>query len=96
MSIRPLFDRILVKRVEEATRSAGGLFLPETAKEKPAEGEVLAVGQGRVNDESGEVTALQVKIGDKVVFGKYAGTEIKVAGEDRIILREDDILGILE
>jgi chaperonin GroES len=96
MSIRPLFDRILVKRVEEATRSAGGLFLPETAKEKPAEGEVLAVGQGRVNDESGEVTALQVKVGDKVVFGKYAGTEIKVAGEDRIILREDDILGILE
>ena len=96
MSIRPLFDRILVKRVEEATRSAGGLFLPETAKEKPAEGEVLAVGQGRVNDESGEVTALQVKIGDKVVFGKYAGTEIKVAGEDRVILREDDILGILE
>jgi chaperonin GroES len=96
MSIRPLFDRILVKRVEEATRSAGGLFLPETAKEKPAEGEVLAVGQGRVNDESGEVTALQVKVGDKVVFGKYAGTEIKVAGEDRVILREDDILGILE
>lgn len=96
MSIRPLFDRILVKRVEEATRSAGGLFLPETAKEKPAEGEVLAVGQGRVNDESGEVTALQVKVGDKVVFGKYAGTEIKVAGEDRIILREDDILGVLE
>ena len=96
MSIRPLFDRILVKRVEEATRSAGGLFLPETAKEKPVEGEVLAVGQGRVNDESGEVTALQVKVGDKVVFGKYAGTEIKVAGEDRMILREDDILGILE
>ncbi len=96
MSIRPLFDRILVKRVEEATRSAGGLFLPETAKEKPAEGEVLAVGQGRVNDESGEVTALQVKVGDKVVFGKYAGTEIKIAGEDRIILREDDILGILD
>jgi chaperonin GroES len=96
MSIRPLFDRILIKRVEEATRSAGGLFLPETAKEKPAEGEVLAVGQGRVNDESGEVTALQVKVGDKVFFGKYAGTEIKVAGEDRIILREDDILGILE
>ena len=96
MSIRPLFDRILIKRVEEATRSAGGLFLPETAKEKPAEGEVLAVGQGRVSDESGEVTALQVKVGDKVFFGKYAGTEIKVAGEDRIILREDDILGILE
>ena len=96
MSIRPLFDRILVKRVEEATRSAGGLFLPETAKEKPVEGEVLAVGQGRVNDDTGEVTALQVKVGDKVVFGKYAGTEIKVAGEDRMILREDDILGILE
>lgn len=96
MNIRPLFDRILVKRNEEPTKSAGGLFLPETAKEKPAMGEVLAVGQGRVNDDSGEITALQVKVGDTVVFGKYAGTEIKVEGEDRLILREDDILGIME
>lgn len=96
MNIRPLFDRILVKRNEEPTKSSGGLFLPETAKEKPAMGEVLAVGQGRVNDDSGEITPLQVKVGDTVVFGKYAGTEIKVEGQDRIILREDDILGIME
>lgn len=95
MNVRPLFDRILVKRSEELTKSSGGLFLPETAKEKPVEGEVLAVGQGRVNDD-GDVTPLLVKVGDKVVFGKYAGTEIKVGGDDRLILKEDDILGILE
>jgi chaperonin GroES len=95
MNVRPLFDRILVKRSEELSKSSGGLFLPETAKEKPVEGEVLAVGQGRVNDD-GDVTPLLVKVGDKVVFGKYAGTEIKVAGDDRLILKEDDILGILE
>ena len=96
MAFTPLHDRVLVRRVEGDEKTAGGLIIPDNAKEKPAEGEVLAVGQGRVNDESGEVTALQVKVGDKVFFGKYAGTEIKVAGEDRIILREDDILGILE
>ncbi|MCK6504868.1 co-chaperone GroES [Myxococcota bacterium] len=95
MNIRPLFDRVLVKRVDEPTKTASGLFLPETAKEKPVRGQVLAVGNGRVAD-SGEVTALTVKVGDEVIFGKYAGTEIKVEGEERLILREDDILGVIE
>lgn len=95
MTVRPLFDRVLVKRNDEPTRSKGGLFLPETAKEKPVEGTVVAVGNGRVA-EDGKVSALTVKVGDRVVFGKYAGTEIKVEGEDRLILREDDILGILD
>ncbi len=93
--IRPLFDRVVIERTEEATQTASGLFLPETAKEKPAEGVVVAVGNGRVN-EKGETKALTVKVGDKVLFGKYAGTEIKVQGEERLILREDDILGIIE
>lgn len=95
MTVRPLFDRILVKRNDEPTRTRGGLFLPETAKEKPVEGTVLAVGSGRVADD-GKVSALSVKVGDRVVFGKYSGTEIKVDGEDRLILREDDVLGIME
>ena len=95
MKVRPLFDRVLVKRNEEPSQTASGLFLPETAKEKPVEGTVLAVGQGRVADD-GNVRELAVKEGDKVIFGKYAGTEIKVDGEDRLILREDDILGVLE
>jgi chaperonin GroES len=95
MNIRPLFDRVLVKRVDEPTKTASGLFLPESAKEKPVRGQVLAVGNGRVAD-SGEVTALTVKVGDEVIFGKYAGTEIKVEGEERLILREDDILGVIE
>lgn len=95
MNVRPLFDRVLVQRHDEPTRSKGGLFLPETAKEKPVEGKVLAVGAGRVSDD-GKVTALTVKVGDHVIFGKYSGTEIKVDGEDRLILREDDILGIVE
>ena len=93
--IRPLFDRVVIERTEEATQTASGPFLPETAKEKPAEGVVVAVGNGRVNDK-GETKALTVKVGDKVLFGKYAGTEIKVQGEERLILREDDILGIIE
>ena len=93
--IRPLFDRVVIERTEETTQTASGLFLPETAKEKPAEGVVVAVGNGRVNDK-GETKALTVKVGDKVLFGKYAGTEIKVQGEERLILREDDILGIIE
>ncbi len=93
--IRPLFDRVVIERTEEATQTASGLFLPETAKEKPAEGVVVAVGNGRVNDK-GEATPLSVKVGDKVLFGKYAGTEIKVQGVERLILREDDILGIIE
>jgi chaperonin GroES len=95
MNVRPMFDRILVKRTEEPTQTKSGLFLPETSKEKPAEGKVLAVGQGRVADD-GTITALTVKVNDRIVFGKYSGTEIKVAGEDLLILREDDVLGVLE
>ena len=94
MQIRPLYDRVLVKRVEEASKSKGGLFLPESAKEKPSEGIVLAVGQGRINDK-GEVRALVVKEGDRVLFGKYAGNEIKVDGEERLILKESEIFGIV-
>ena len=93
--IRPLFDRILIERTEEPTQTNSGLFLPETAKEKPAEGVILAIGNGRVSND-GSVKPLAVKVGDRVLFGKYAGTEIKVDGEDRLILREDDILGIIE
>lgn len=95
MNVRPLYDRILVKRSDEPTKSAGGLFLPETSKEKPSRGEILAVGQGRI-DKDGKVTPLTVGVGDIVVFGKYAGTEIKVDGQDRIILREDDVLGVVD
>jgi chaperonin GroES len=95
MNVRPLYDRVLIQRNDEPVRSAGGLFLPDSSKEKPVEGKVLAVGEGRVADD-GALTPLQVKLGDNVVFGKYAGTEIKVDGEDRLILREDDILGIIE
>lgn len=95
MNIRPLFDRVLVKRVDEPSKTASGLFLPESAKEKPVRGEVLAVGNGRVSD-SGDITTLTVKVGDHVIFGKYSGTEIKLDGEERLILREDDILGVIE
>ncbi len=93
--IRPLFDRVLVRRNDEPSQTASGLFLPQTAKEKPAQGTVLAVGNGRVSND-GTLTALTVKKDDVVVFGKYSGTEIKVDGEERLILREDDILGIVE
>lgn len=95
MQVRPLYDRVLVKRVEEQTRSKGGLFLPETAKEKPSEGIVIAVGQGRLTDQ-GDIKPLAVKEGDRVVFGRYGGTEIKVDGEERIMLREDEIFGIVD
>lgn len=95
MQIRPLFDRVLVQRVQEESISRGGLFLPESAKEKPSEGIVLAVGHGRVSDD-GEVKPLTVKEGDRVVFGKYSGNEVKIDGEDRLILREDEIFGIVE
>jgi len=94
MQIRPLYDRIVVKRLEEETRTASGLFLPESATEKPSEGIILAVGQGRLADD-GTVKTLAVKEGDRVVFGKYAGTEIKIDGEPRLVLREDDVLGIV-
>jgi chaperonin GroES len=95
MQVRPLYDRILVKRVEEEARSKGGLFLPETAKEKPSEGMILAIGQGRVS-ENGEIKPLQVKVGDRIAFGRYAGNEIKVNGEDRLILREDEVFGVID
>jgi chaperonin GroES len=95
MKLRPLQDRIIVKRVEEETKTAGGLFIPETAKEKPQRGEVIAVGNGK-KTEDGKILPVDVKVGDKVLFGKYAGTEIKIDGEDYLIMREDDILGIME
>ena len=95
MQVRPLYDRILVKRVDAEARSKGGLFLPESATEKPSEGIVIAAGQGRLGDD-GVVHALAVKQGDRVAFGRYAGTEIKVDGESRLVLRESEILGIIE
>jgi len=95
MSLRPLQDRILVKRVEEETKTAGGIFIPETAKEKPQRGEIVAAGNGKKTEE-GKVLPLDVKVGDKVLFGKYSGTEIKVDGEEYLIMREDDILAVIE
>jgi chaperonin GroES len=94
MNIRPLQDRILVKRVNEEEKSKGGIIIPDTAKEKPIEGEVIAVGNGKVT-EKGEVRPLDVKVGDRVLFGKYAGTEVKVEGDEVLILREDDVLGVI-
>jgi chaperonin GroES len=94
MNIRPLHDRVIVKRVEEETTSAGGIVLPGSAAEKPSRGKVLAVGNGKPLD-NGQVRALEVKIGDNVLFGKYAGNEVKVDGEDVIVMREEDIMGIL-
>jgi chaperonin GroES len=87
-------DRVLVKRVEEEAKTAGGIIIPDTAKEKPQQGEVVAVGPGKQGDD-GKRTALEVKVGDRILFGKYAGTEIKVDGEEHIFMREDDILGVL-
>lgn len=95
MKLRPMQDRIIVKRVEEETKTAGGIFIPETAKEKPQQGEVIAVGKGKVTEE-GKVLPLDVKAGDRVLFGKYAGTEVKLEGEEFLIMREDDILGVVE
>ena len=95
MNLRPLQDRIIVKRVEEETKTAGGLFIPETAKEKPQRGEIVAVGNGK-KTEDGKVLPLDVKVGDVVLFGKYAGTEIKVDNEDFLMMREDDILAVVE
>ena len=94
-SFKPLYDRVLVKRVEEESRSAGGIIIPDSAKEKPLRGKVLAAGQGKLQDD-GKIRPLAVKEGDIVLFGKYAGTEIKMNGEEQTILREDDILGIVE
>ena len=95
MKFTPLYDRVLVKRVEEEARSAGGIIIPDSAKEKPLRGKVLAAGKGKLTDD-GKLRTLAVKEGDTVLFGKYAGTEIKIDGDEHTILREDDILGIVE
>jgi len=94
MSFRPLGDRVLVKRVEEETKTKGGIIIPDTAKEKPQEGEVMAVGPGN-RDDQGKHIELDVKIGDRILFGKWGGTEVKLGGEDLLILKESDILGIV-
>ncbi|MFZ2171679.1 MAG: co-chaperone GroES [Methylococcaceae bacterium] len=94
MNIRPLHDRVIVKRVEEETTTPGGIVLPGSAAEKPSQGKVLAVGSGKLLD-NGTVRALEVKVGDRVLFGKYSGNEVKVDGEDLIVMREEDIMGIL-
>ena len=95
MGFKPLHDRVLVRRVEEETKTAGGIILPDTEKEKPSEGEIVATGGG-LRNEDGTVTPLDVKVGDRVLFGKFGGTEVKVDGEDLMILRESDILGIVD
>src|SRR6516165_11075574 len=94
-SIRPLHDRVIVKRVKEEEKTKGGIIIPDTAKEKPIEGQVIAVGNGKVL-EDGNVRPLDVKAGDRILFSKYAGTEIKIEGEEHLIMREDDILGVIE
>jgi chaperonin GroES len=95
MKVRPLQDRVLVRRVAEEEKTKGGIIIPDTAKEKPAEGEVIAIGSGRVDDK-GTLRPLQVKKGDRVLFAKYSGNDIKIDGVDHLIMREDDILGVLE
>ena len=96
MKIRPLQDRVLVKRIEdEVEKTKGGIIIPDTAKEKPQQGKIIAVGKGKVNDD-GKLTPLDVKVGDKILFGKYSGSEIKLDGEEHLIMREEDILGVLE
>jgi len=95
MKIRPLYDRIVVKRIEEKETMQGGLYIPDSAKEKPQEGEVVAVGKGKRLDD-GKLVPLDVQVGDRILFGKYSGSEIKVDGEELLILREDEILGVLE
>jgi chaperonin GroES len=94
MQVKPLHDRILVKRLGEEEKTKGGIIIPDTAKEKPAQGEVVAVGAGRRTEDGKQIT-LEVKKGDKILFGKYAGTEIKIEGDDYLIMREDDVLGIM-
>jgi chaperonin GroES len=95
MKIRPLGDRVLVKRMESEEKTKGGLFIPETAKEKPIEAKVISVGPGK-RDDSGKLVEPSVKAGDRVLFGKYSGTEVKIDGEEHLILREEDILGVIE
>ena len=95
MALRPLHDRLLVKRLEEKEQVQGGIIIPDTAKEKPQQAKVLAIGPGRTTDD-GKLQPIEVKVGDTVVFGKYSGTEVKVDGDDLLIIREDDVLGVLE
>src|SRR5664280_2722260 len=95
MNIRPLYDRVVVKRIEQQEQMQGGLYIPDTAKEKPQEGEVVAVGKGK-RLEDGKVIALDVQVGDRILFGKYSGSDIKLDGEEYLIMREDEVLGILD
>ncbi len=95
MKIKPLQDRVIVKRIEEEEKSKGGIIIPDTAKEKPQEGRVVAVGKGKV-DEHGKITPMDVKVNDRVLFGKYAGTEINIDDDEHLIMREEDILGVIE
>jgi chaperonin GroES len=95
MKVRPLNDRVLVKRLEEEEMTKGGIIIPDSAKEKPAEGEVIAVGKGKMNDK-GDRIKLDIKVGDRVLFSKYGGTDVKIDGEDHLIMREDDILAVVE
>jgi chaperonin GroES len=95
VKIRPLQDRVIIKRIEEEEKTKGGIIIPDTAKEKPQEGKVVAVGKGKAN-ENGKITPLDVKVNDRVLFGKYSGTEINIDGEEHLIVREEDILGIIE
>ncbi len=95
MKIRPLHDRVVIRRMEEERKTAGGIVIPDSATEKPVRGEVLAVGHGKVLD-NGEVRALDLKVGDTVLFGKYAGSEVKIDGEELVVMREDDIMGVIE
>jgi chaperonin GroES len=95
MAFRPLHDRILVRRIEAEEKSAGGIIIPDTAKEKPSEGEVIAVGPG-ARDEAGKLVELDVKVGDRILFGKWSGTEVRISGEDLLIMKESDVMGIIE
>jgi chaperonin GroES len=95
MKIRPLHDRVIVQRIDEEEKTKGGIIIPDTAKEKPQEGKVIAVGSGKIL-ENGTKTTLDVKVGDKILFGKYSGSEIKIEGEEFLMMREDDILGVIE
>ncbi len=95
MSLRPLSDRILVERVEEEEKTKGGIIIPDTAKEKPAEGKIVAVGNGRIG-EDGKAIPMDVKVGDRILFSKYGGTEVKIDGSDFLIMRQDDVLGVIE
>ena len=96
MTIRPLYDRIVVKRIEQKEQMQGGLYIPDSAKEKPQEGEVVSVGKGKRNEKDGSINALDVQVGDRILFGKYSGSDIKLDNEEYLIMREDEVLGVLE